>query len=50
MKAQSKLVTFKQDEKDDSEGIKSLPTKKCGRPLLLGNDLDENLQLYLKKI
>ena len=28
----------------------SLPTKKCGRTLLLGSDLDEKLQSYLRKI
>ena len=27
-----------------------LPTKKCGHTLLLDNDLDEKLQLYLKQI
>ena len=40
----------KRDRSGDSEDIKILPTKKRGRTLLLGNDLDEKLQLYLKKI
>ena len=34
----------------DSEDIVLLPTKKRGHTLLLGNDLDEKLQLYLKQI
>ena len=34
----------------DNEDIVLLPTKKRGHTLLLGNDLDEKLQLYLKQI
>ena len=29
--------------------IKELPTKKTGRPLMLGKDLDEQVQAYLKE-
>ena len=35
---------------DDSAEVKTLPTKKRGRPLLLGEDTDKQLQLYLQKI
>ena len=44
----SKALVLKQNE--DSEGIISLLTKKCGHTLLLGSDLDEKLQIYLRKI
>ena len=30
--------------------IKELPTKKIGRPLMLGKDLDEQVQAYLKEL
>lgn len=43
-------IEAKRKRSSDSESIKSLPTKKRGRPLLLGSDLDGQLQLYLKKI
>ena len=40
----------KRKRNEDDESIMSLPTKKCGRTLLLVSDLDEKLQLYLRKI
>ena len=33
-----------------TEPIRTLPGKARGRPLLLGNDLDKKLQLYVKKL
>lgn len=33
-----------------SSVVKSLPEKKRGRTLLLGDELDKKLQLYLKRI
>ena len=33
-----------------SSVVKSLPEKKCGRRLLLGDELDKKLQLYLRRI
>ena len=36
------------DSSDDE--IAELPPKKRGQPLLLGKNVDEQLQLYLKKI
>ena len=36
------------DSSDDE--IAGIPPKKRGRPLLLGKNMDEQLQLYLKKI
>ena len=36
------------DDSDDE--ITELPPKKRGRPLLLGKNMDEKLQLYLQKI
>lgn len=33
-----------------TEPIRTLPEKARGRPLLLGNDLDKKLQLYVKKL
>ena len=44
------LIAIKRKRNDDSEDIVLLPTKKRGRTLLLGNDLDEKLRLYLKQI
>ena len=34
----------------DSEPLTSFPEKRCGRSLLLGNNLDEKLQLYANKV
>jgi len=31
-----------------TDPIRTLPGKECGRPLLLGKDLDKKLQLYEK--
>ena len=39
----------RQDDSDDDE-VASLPLKKRGRPFLLGESMDQQLQLYLKKI
>ena len=33
----------------DSEPLTSFPEKQCGRSLLLGDNLDEKLQLYVNK-
>ena len=35
---------------DDGEAITALPTKKRGRRLLLGQDVDQKVQIYLKKV
>ena len=35
---------------DDREELKVFPAKKCGRKLLLGEDLDEKVQIYIKKV
>lgn len=40
----------KRPRSDDGEEFASLPTKKRGRKLLLGEDLDSKVQLYLKKV
>ena len=37
-------------KKDDGQDLVSLPMKKRGRSLLLGDDLDEKVQLYLKNV
>ena len=37
-------------EKDDDEELTSLPHKKHGRPLVLGDYIEKQLQLYVKKI
>jgi len=34
----------------DNELLTSFPEKQCGRSLLLGNNLDEKLQLYVRKV
>ena len=39
----------KRPRSDDGEEIAALPTKKCERKLLLGEDLDTKVQTYLKK-
>ena len=42
------MESLKQKRKvDDSAEVGDLPTKKRGRPLLLGEDIDKQLQLYL---
>ena len=33
----------------DDEEVTSLPLKKCGRPFLLGEHVDKQVQLYLMK-
>jgi hypothetical protein len=40
----------KRPRADDGEGIVALPTKKRGRKLLLGEDLDTKVQIYLRKV
>ena len=40
----------KRSRKEDGEEITELPTKKRGRKLLLGQDLDHTVQVYLKKV
>ena len=35
---------------DDGEAITALPTKKRGRKFLLGQDVDQKVQIYLKKL
>ena len=40
---------WKQRVKDEGD-IVALPLRKCGRPLLLGQQLDTKVQLYLKKV
>ena len=40
----------KRPRRNNGEVTASLPTKKRGRKLLLGEDLDSKVQLYLKKI
>lgn len=45
------LACVKQKRKEDSDGeVATLPHKKRGRPLLLGEDIEHQLQLYLNKI
>ena len=43
------LDCMKEKRRADDE-ITELPPKKRGRPLLLGKDIDEKIQLYLRKI
>lgn len=38
------------DNYDDNESISSLPTKKRGKPLLLGECMDTMVQKYLQKV
>ena len=40
----------KRPRSDDGEEIAALPTKKRGRKLLLGEDLDMKVQIYLRKV
>ena len=40
----------KRPRSDDAEEIAALPTKKRGRKLLLGEDLDMKVQIYLRKV
>ena len=35
---------------DDGEEVASLPTQKSGRNFLVGENLDTNIQQYLKKV
>ena len=35
---------------EDDGDVTLLPPKKCGRPVLLGEDLDSKVQMYLKKV
>lgn len=45
------VKTIKENEGDSSdEDIVELPPKKRGRPLFLGRAVDEQVQLYLRKI
>ena len=37
-------------EADSDDEVKVIPFKKRGRPLLLGEELDTKVQLYLKKV
>ena len=41
---------MKRKRKDDEGEVTFLPEKKRGRPVLLGDELDEKVQVYLKKI
>ena len=43
-------IERKRNSSQDSEVISSLPSKKRGRPLLLGSDLDMKVQQYLRKV
>ena len=52
---QSILKAFKEEREkkraeEDDEDVRVLPKKKCGRPLLLGEDLDKKLQQYILKV
>ena len=40
----------KRPRTDDGEEIVALPAKKCGRKVLLGQDLDDTVQIYLRKV
>ena len=40
----------KRPRKDDGENVTAFPAKKRGRKLLLGDDLDHKVQVYLKKV
>ena len=40
----------KRPRADDGEAITALPTKKRGRRFLLGQDIDQEVQIYLKKL
>ena len=42
------LRKLKQRHSDENPSINELPNKKRGRPLLLGSELDERVQLFLK--
>ena len=44
-----KELRKKQCAEDDGE-VSALPSKKRGRPVLLGQELDQKVQLYLKKV
>ena len=44
------LREAKRKRVEDIEEVTTLPKKKRGRPLLLGNALDEKVQLYLLKV
>ena len=46
----SYLIEAKRKRVEDLEDIEALPEKKRGRPLLLGDVLDEKVQLYLRKV
>ena len=47
----SYLEAVKNKRRSDSDDeVTSLPLKKRGRPLLLGEDLETKVQMYLKKI
>ena len=46
----SYLIEAKRKRVEDLEDIEALPEKKRGRPLLLGDALDEKVQLYLRKV
>ena len=43
------LHELKQRRSDEDPSINELPSKKQGRPLLLGSELDEQVQLFLKQ-
>ena len=41
---------LKQRRSDEDPSVNELPSKKRGRPLLLGSELDERVQLFLKQL
>lgn len=49
-KAYLERLRNKRGENSSDDEIAELPPKKRGRPLLLGREMEEQLQLYLKKI
>jgi len=49
-KAFCEEVTKRRRRGEDANSISMLPQKKCGRGLLLGEEVDTKLQLYLKTV
>ena len=44
------MCELKQRRSDEDPSINELPSKKRGWPLLLGSELDERVQLFLKQL
>ena len=42
------IVKRPRDDTSNSKDVQELPSKKTGRPLLLGNDLDKQVREYVK--